>query len=267
MTAKFGGMSDKAEIEVIEVEEGRLIHERNVAAKGRRIATGTYVLSDLPDGGTHVEFTFAFEQRPRLRAAARAAHAQDDPARQRARDDPPRRATAERGRRRVTDVEFLQWALPRVGLRWAGFRKVRRQVLRRVRRRLGIPGPERPRLLPRVSGGAPGRVGGVRGAHAGDDLALLPRPGGVRGARASGPPGAGLARAGVERGAARRARRRTRWRCSALDVLATDIDPTMLRRAREAVYEPSSLRELPAPLRERGLHGRASRCGRSIGSA
>jgi chemotaxis protein methyltransferase CheR len=39
-------------------------------------------------------------------------------------------------------VEFLQWALPRLGLRWAGFRKVRRQVCRRVRRRaavLGLP--------------------------------------------------------------------------------------------------------------------------------
>jgi hypothetical protein len=33
-------------------------------------------------------------------------------------------------------VEFLQWALPRLGLRWSGFRKVRRQVCRRVRRRL-----------------------------------------------------------------------------------------------------------------------------------
>jgi chemotaxis protein methyltransferase CheR len=34
-------------------------------------------------------------------------------------------------------VDFLQWALPRLGLRWAGFRKVRRQVCRRLRRRLG----------------------------------------------------------------------------------------------------------------------------------
>jgi len=40
-------------------------------------------------------------------------------------------------------VRFLQWALPRLGLRWKGFRKVRRQVCRRVRRRaetLGIDG-------------------------------------------------------------------------------------------------------------------------------
>jgi len=33
-------------------------------------------------------------------------------------------------------VEFLQWALPRLRLRWPGFRKVRRQVCKRVDRRL-----------------------------------------------------------------------------------------------------------------------------------
>jgi chemotaxis protein methyltransferase CheR len=32
-------------------------------------------------------------------------------------------------------VSFLQWALPRLGRRWAGYRKVRRQVCRRARRR------------------------------------------------------------------------------------------------------------------------------------
>ena len=31
---------------------------------------------------------------------------------------------------------FLQWSLPQMGLRWAGFRKVRRQVCKRLRRRL-----------------------------------------------------------------------------------------------------------------------------------
>jgi len=45
----------------------------------------------------------------------------------------------------VTDgeaVAFLQWALPRLGLRWAGYRHVRGQVVKRVRRRLaelGLP--------------------------------------------------------------------------------------------------------------------------------
>jgi chemotaxis protein methyltransferase CheR len=33
-------------------------------------------------------------------------------------------------------VTFLQWALPRLHLRWAGFRKVRRQVCRRVQQRI-----------------------------------------------------------------------------------------------------------------------------------
>jgi len=33
-------------------------------------------------------------------------------------------------------VEFLQWALPRLDMRWAGFRKVRRQVCKRIGRRL-----------------------------------------------------------------------------------------------------------------------------------
>jgi chemotaxis protein methyltransferase CheR len=39
-------------------------------------------------------------------------------------------------------IDFLQWALPRLGMRWAGFRKVRRQVCNRARRRaseLGLP--------------------------------------------------------------------------------------------------------------------------------
>ena len=33
-------------------------------------------------------------------------------------------------------VEFLQWCLPRMEMRWAGFRKVRRQVCKRIGRRL-----------------------------------------------------------------------------------------------------------------------------------
>jgi len=33
-------------------------------------------------------------------------------------------------------VEFLQWALPRLRLRWPGFRKVRRQVHKRIDRRM-----------------------------------------------------------------------------------------------------------------------------------
>ena len=37
---------------------------------------------------------------------------------------------------------LLRWALPRLGMRWAGFRRVRGQVCKRLRRRmaeLGLP--------------------------------------------------------------------------------------------------------------------------------
>jgi chemotaxis protein methyltransferase CheR len=34
-------------------------------------------------------------------------------------------------------VEFLRWCLPKLGLRWEGFRKVRGQVCKRIDRRLG----------------------------------------------------------------------------------------------------------------------------------
>lgn len=37
-------------------------------------------------------------------------------------------------------TDFLQWALPRLGMRWAGFRRVRGQVCKRLRRRLAALG-------------------------------------------------------------------------------------------------------------------------------
>ena len=33
---------------------------------GKRIAHGTYTLSDLPDGGTHIEFEFALQKVPAM---------------------------------------------------------------------------------------------------------------------------------------------------------------------------------------------------------
>jgi hypothetical protein len=66
VTAKVGAISDESEIEVFEVQDGRLIRERSIAAKGKRIAHGTYTLSDLPDGGTHIEFEFALQKVPAL---------------------------------------------------------------------------------------------------------------------------------------------------------------------------------------------------------
>src|SRR3954447_10516349 len=62
VTTKLGGVTDEADIEVVEVDPGRMIRERNVGAKGKRVADGTYQLTDLPDGGTHIEFTWALDK-------------------------------------------------------------------------------------------------------------------------------------------------------------------------------------------------------------
>jgi hypothetical protein len=64
VTTKVGGITDHAEIEVVEADPGRMIRERNVGAKGRRVAHGTYELSDLPGGGTHIQFTWQLQSAP-----------------------------------------------------------------------------------------------------------------------------------------------------------------------------------------------------------
>ncbi len=38
--------------------------ERNVGAGGKRVANGTYTLSALPAGGTHVQFEYSWQQIP-----------------------------------------------------------------------------------------------------------------------------------------------------------------------------------------------------------
>ena len=96
VTTKAGGMTDEAEIEVFEVEAGRMIRERNIGAKGKRIAHGTYTLV-RPPGRRH-------PHRVRVRAPegagdgapARAADAQDGPRkRQREGDGAPGRPLAD----------------------------------------------------------------------------------------------------------------------------------------------------------------------------
>lgn len=62
--SSFGALSDHADIEVVSASAPAKIVERNVSAKGRRVATGTYTLDELPDGGTRVAFTYAWEQAP-----------------------------------------------------------------------------------------------------------------------------------------------------------------------------------------------------------
>ena len=169
-------------------------------------------------------------------------------------------------------VEFLRWALPRLHLSWPGFRKVRRQVCRRVERRrqeLGLAdvAAYRARLeeraeewavldglcrvtisrfyrdrglwdflereaLPELAAGAAGRGDAAleawsAGCASGEEpytLAVM---------WALAPP--------------------SRFPGLELHVLATDVDEDVLRRAREACYAASSLRDVPEPWRSRAF--------------
>jgi chemotaxis protein methyltransferase CheR len=165
-------------------------------------------------------------------------------------------------------VAFLQWALPRLGLRWAGFRKVRRQVCRRVARRiaaLGLPDhaayrehlaahPDEwavLRALTPVTISRFARDRAVFGALADEVLPAL-----AAGARAAGRDGVRAWSAGCASGEEAYTLALLwddRALGPALEVLATDVHPPVLARARAARYQASSLRELPPALRARGF--------------
>jgi hypothetical protein len=59
-----GGRTDTVDIEVVAAERPTRIVERNIGARGKRVANGTYTLSELPSGGTHVQFEYAWRQIP-----------------------------------------------------------------------------------------------------------------------------------------------------------------------------------------------------------
>jgi chemotaxis protein methyltransferase CheR len=151
----------------------------------------------------------------------------------------------------VDCVAFLQWALPRLGRRWAGYRKVRRQVCRRVNRRaaeLGLDSleayrdhlerhPDEWRVLDSLTNVTISRFFRDRGVFEFLDAEVL-RPG-MRvwsAGCASGEEPYTLA-----------------LLCEGLEILATDVDPRLLRRAEAGRYPPSALRELPAALREQAF--------------
>jgi chemotaxis protein methyltransferase CheR len=165
----------------------------------------------------------------------------------------------------MDDAEFvrlMQWALPRLRMRWRGFRRVRRQVHRRVRRRmieLGLSDLQayraalerdaaewealdrccritisrfgrdrrvfellREEVLPRLAAD-PGREGVLRAWSAGCAMGEEPYSLVLTWELGLAPRVSGVR----------------------LEVVATDADEGMLERARLGVYKPSSLRELP----------------------
>lgn len=163
----------------------------------------------------------------------------------------------------VDCVAFLQWALPRLDMRWVGFRKVRGQVCKRIKRRMRQLGleefsayrerleaePQEWRILDGLCHITISRFFRDRGVFETVQRLLL---------------------AEVARNAERHGREARCWSagcasgeepytvkilwdldiaCSfpgaGLSIVATDVDETMLERARQGCFEPASLHELP----------------------
>jgi chemotaxis protein methyltransferase CheR len=166
-------------------------------------------------------------------------------------------------------VEFLQWALPQLGRRWAGYRKVRRQVCRRVWRRMGELGldslaeyrsllerdpDEWPRLdaLTNITISRFYRDRAVFDFLRSEVLPTLIEQ--ARGARRST---VRVWSAGCANGEEPYTLTII-WELAlasmahdiGLEILATDIKPVVLHRAAQARYPRSALRDLPEPWRE-----------------
>jgi chemotaxis protein methyltransferase CheR len=167
-------------------------------------------------------------------------------------------------------TRFLQWGLPRLGLRWAGFRKVRRTVCKRIAARiraLGLPDVEAyrayldahpaewPRLdaMCRIPISRFWRDRDVFDALAREVLPSLADAAARRGQQDFRAWSAGAA-SGEEPYSLRLA-----WSLAAepafpglgLQIVATEIDESLLARAKAAVYAGSSLKDLPTMLRDR----------------
>ncbi len=166
-------------------------------------------------------------------------------------------------------VQFLQWCLPRLGLRWAGYRKVRRTVCKRVGRRLAELGLadtdayrdyllKRPDEWVKLDGFCRipiSRFWRDRAVFAALARTVLPELA-ARGNReircwsagaASGEEPYSLSIAWAETAGPAHPDLR-------LAVLATDVEPVMLARAEAGRYGPGSFRDLPAEWLERAFH-------------
>ncbi len=164
-------------------------------------------------------------------------------------------------------VAFLRWALPRLGFRWQGFRRVRRQVCRRIESRcaeLGLPdvGAYRQRLMEDAAEWerlAPlcrvtiSRFFRDRELFRGLERDVLPelaaRFAAGRGAEIS-VWSAGCGAGEEPYSLAIMGRLSPSLLGVRLRIVGTDLDATQLDRAHRAVYPESSLRDLPVAWRQ-----------------
>lgn len=165
-------------------------------------------------------------------------------------------------------VALLQWALPRLGLRWKGFKNVRRQVCRRVAARIAELGldartyrerleadPTEQRALDALCYVTISRFYRDRAIFDALRDVLMPELAQLAQSRrdrslrvwsagcASGEEPYGVAILWHLELAAR-------FPEVKIEIIATDYNDVVLTRASKAAYEPSSLRELPVKWRD-----------------
>lgn len=165
-------------------------------------------------------------------------------------------------------IALLQWALPRMGFRWAGFRKVRRQVCKRIQRRMRAldlvdPGAYRTHLeshaeewqtLDELCRITISRF--FRDRHVWEHLGerVLPE---LVGRAAAGPmsavevwsAGCGAGEEPYSLKILQHTSGDPRVRDMELEIVATDSDRVQLERARQAAFPLGAMRELPEELR------------------
>jgi len=160
-------------------------------------------------------------------------------------------------------IAFLQWALPQLNLRWPGFRRVRRQVCRRIDRRRAALGladvaayrdlleaaPDEWRVLDELCRVTISRFARDRAVWAELTADVLPRL--AREARRTDRTSVRAWSAGCGAGEepftlaiAWELAVAPYWPDVTLDVLATDIDDVQLGRAAIASFPTGTLREL-----------------------
>ncbi len=169
-------------------------------------------------------------------------------------------------------IAFLQWCLPRMGLRWEGFRRVRGTVCKRVARRvreLELEDVEAYRRYLAHNRSEWDRLDELcripisrfwRDRAVFEWLAEAAFPGLAARAVARADRTVRCWSAGCASGEeayslriawARRAE--TAFPQASIEIIATDVDETMIARARAGRYREGSLRELPPAWRERAF--------------
>lgn len=172
-------------------------------------------------------------------------------------------------------TEFLQWALPRLGRRWAGYRKVQALVCKRLARRVRALGladldayrswlesrPEEWGELDALLGIPISRFYRDRGVF--DSVARDVLPALARAAREAVRPTLDCWSAGCASGEEPytlallwRLHVQAAFPGLALHIVATDADAALLDRARVGCYLASSLKELPPDLRTAAFEAR-----------